>query len=230
LRKKLDDVVSKTDLEKIPADENGIRILDVDGEAIPIGPENEINKLTKALDSFLESIDPLILEKLKNVPGYDKVVADMQTYWTKFHGGKFQLEYAAKLIDDGKQIKLEVSNLSDDIKRIDDGLGGVKKLELKNWNNFYPETIKNQFVKDLQKMKELGDIQWIFNRTSTMGDMQVLKSNVIKSLRKADGTPINELKDVSLIQAKKIFKDDLMNQNNYVNRILVNLEKDNIFN
>jgi len=44
----------------------------------------------------------------------------MQTYWTKFRGGKFQLEYAAKLIDDGKQIKLEVNNLSDNIKRIYD--------------------------------------------------------------------------------------------------------------
>lgn len=45
MRKKLDDVVSKTDLDKIPADENGIRILEVDGEAIPIGPENKIDEL-----------------------------------------------------------------------------------------------------------------------------------------------------------------------------------------
>lgn len=104
----------------------------------------------------------------------------------------------AKLIDDGAKIKFEVNNLSDNIRRIYDievekivsGQLVFKKLELKNWSGFYPETIKTQFIKDLQKMNDLGDIQWIFNKTNGMGDMQVLKNNVIKSLKKADGTPI----------------------------------------
>lgn len=122
----------------------------------------------------------------------------------KFKGGKFQLEYAAKLIDDGAKIKFEVSNLSDDLKRIYDI--EVKKivdkqlitknLELKNWGNFYPETIKNQFVKDLQKMNELGDIQWIFNKTKGIDNIQTLKTNVLNSLKKADGTPIEKLKNI----------------------------------
>ena len=33
-------------------------------------------------------------------------------------------------------------------------------------SHFYPETIKSQFLKDLQKMKNLGDIQWIFAKTA----------------------------------------------------------------
>ncbi|MFK8299068.1 hypothetical protein ACI76O_11860 [Capnocytophaga cynodegmi] len=121
---------------------------------------------------------------------------------------KFQLEYATKLLDEGANIRFEVNNLSDDIKRIYDievkkrvnGRTEITNLELKSWGNFYPETIKNQFVKDLQKMKELGNIQWIFNKTNNISDISVLKTNVIKALKKADGTPIEEI--------QKLFEND----------------------
>lgn len=107
----------------------------------------------------IETIDPQILERLKNTPGFDKVVEDMAQHWTKFRGERFQLKYATKLIDEGVSLKIEVSNLSDNLKRIYDievkkivdGRLITKKIELKNWNDFYPETIKNQFIKDLQK-------------------------------------------------------------------------------
>lgn len=144
------------------------------------------------------------MERLKNTPGFDKVVEDMAQHWTKFRGGKFQLKYATKLIDEGVSIKFEVSNLSDNLKRIYDievkkivdGRLITKNLELKNWNDFYPETIKNQLIKDLQKMKDLGDIQWIFNKTNGIGDMQILKNKILKSLKKADGTPIEEMREL----------------------------------
>ncbi|GET46193.1 hypothetical protein [Capnocytophaga felis] len=207
LKKKLDEL-SQKDLENLISDQNGIKIIEVDGNLIPVGNEENINKIIVATDNFLNSIDKKTLEKLKNVPGFDKVITDMAQHWKKFKGGKFQLEYATKLLEEGASIRFEVSNLSDDIKRIYDieikkrvnGRTEITNLELKNWSNFYPETIKNQFVKDLQKMGELGNIQWIFNKTNNISDISVLKTNVIKALKKADGTPIEEI--------SKLFKND----------------------
>ena len=156
--------------------------------------------LTK-ITQILTSTDSEILEKLLNAQGFDKVLADMAQYWTKFQGGEFQIAYAKKLIAEGKIISFEVSNLSDDLHRVYDikveyfikGELKTKLLELKNWNRFYPETIKNQFLKDLQNMKDLGDIQWIFAKTNNISDLQTLKAKVIEALKTADGKPIEEL-------------------------------------
>lgn len=197
-------------------------------------------KILNAIGDLFAKIDPKLLEKLVDVPGFDKVLEDMAIHWTKFKGGKFQLEYAAKLIDDGAKIKFEVSDLSDDLKRIydievkkivDEQLI-TKNLELKNWGHFYPETIKNQLVKDLQKMNELGDIQWIFNKTKGIDNIQTLKTNVLNSLKKADGTPIEEVKklfDEEDIFSKKISKLFGLDINNS-KELIQALEKDNIFN
>ena len=156
--------------------------------------------LTK-ITQILTSTDSEILEKLLNAQGFDKVLADMAQYWTKFQGGEFQIAYAKRLIAEGKIISFEVSNLSDDLHRIYDikveyfikGELKTKLLELKNWNRFYPETIKNQFLKDLQNMNDLGDIQWIFAKTNNISDLQTLKAKVIAALKTADGKPIEEL-------------------------------------
>ena len=150
---------------------------------------------------FLFKIDFNILEKLCKAKGFDKVLSDMALHWKKFRGGKFQIEYAKKLLTEGKIISFEVSNLSDDLHRIYDikveyfikGELKTKLLELKNWNHFYPETIKNQFLKDLQNMNDLGDIQWIFAKTDNIRDLDVLKSKVLQALKAADGKPIKEL-------------------------------------
>ena len=150
---------------------------------------------------FLSKIDFNILEKLCKAKGFDKVLSDMALHWKKFRGGKFQIEYAKKLLTEGKIISFEVSSLSDDLHRIYDikveyfikGELKTKLLELKNWNHFYPETIKNQFLKDLQNMNDLGDIQWIFAKTDNIRDLDVLKSKVLQALKAADGKPIKEL-------------------------------------
>ena len=156
--------------------------------------------LTK-ITQILTSTDSEILEKLLNAQGFDKVLADMAQYWTKFQGGEFQIAYAKRLIAEGKIISFEVSNLSDDLHRIYDievvtfkeGRKIIKLLELKNWNRFYPETIKNQFLKDLQMMDDLGNVQWIFAKTNNISDLQILKTKVIEALKTADGKPIEEL-------------------------------------
>ena len=150
---------------------------------------------------FLSNIDFNILEKLCKAKGFDKVLSDMALHWKKFRGGKFQIEYAKKLLTEGRIISFEVSDLSDDLHRIYDikveyfikGELKTKLLELKNWSHFYPETIKSQFLKDLQKMKNLGDIQWIFAKTDNIRDLDTLKSKVLQALKTADGKPIKEL-------------------------------------
>ena len=80
-------------------------------------------------------------------------------------------------------------------------------MELKNWDRFYPETIKNQFLKDLQNMNDLGDIQWIFAKTNNVSDLQTLKAKVIAALKTADGKPIEELE--KLFEENKAFKEKI---------------------
>ena len=170
--------------------------------------------LTK-ITQILTTTDSEILEKLLNAQGFDKVLADMAQYWTKFQGGEFQIAYAKKLIAEGKTITFEVSDRSNDLTRIYDiviesfenGELMIKQLELKNWNYFYPETIKNQFLKDLQKMDKLGDIQWIFAKTNNISDLQTLKAKVIEALKTADGKPIEELE--KLFEENKAFKEKI---------------------
>lgn len=196
-------------------------------------------KLGKAIESFLKTIDVKILDKLADAPGFGRVISDMGEWWTKFHGGKFALEYASKQIKKGKVLKFEVSNLSDDLKRIYDiviedvlpnGNKITKNLELKNWNKFFPDSIKKQFTKDLQKMDELGDIQWIFNKKGVNSTISELKENVIKSLKKADGSPIDELNVVKFEQVKKLFPtDNSIKPFNFKQKLIEKLQDDTIF-
>ena len=163
----------------------------------------------------------------------------MATYSKKFAGGKFQLEYAEKLLDQGKVLKFEVSNLSNNLTRIydiqieffEEGKKFIKNLELKNWGKFYPETIKNQFLKDLQKMNNLGDIQWIFRKTANIADMTTLKNGVLQALKKADGKPIEELerlfKNEDIVKKlKNIFGEGIKTSKDILNK----LNDDKIFN
>ena len=150
-----------------------------------------------------------------------------------------RLEYAAKFLDKGNILKFEVSNLSNNLTRIYDiqveffekGQRFIKNLELKNWGKFYPEAIKNQFIKDLQKMDNLGDIQWIFRKTANIADMTTLKNGVLQALKKADGKPIEELErlfDNRTIVKKlqTIFGKEVKTLNDLLNK----LNDDKIFN
>lgn len=79
-------------------------------------------------------------------------------------------------------------------------------------------------------MEDVGNIQWIFHKTGNTTDLKSLKENVIKALRKADGSPTEELKNVTFTKAKQLFPDRLMTEDNYLERIINNLEKDEVFN
>jgi len=127
----------------------------------------------------------------------------MSQQWSKFHGGKFVVDYASERVGKGKTIKFEVETL-DRVRRYDiqfeeflpDGTPLIQNLELKNWTGFWGESIKSQFTKDLGKMNDLGDTRWIFNKKGVNQSMDELRENVIKNLKKADGSPIDELSEL----------------------------------
>jgi hypothetical protein len=191
--------------------------------------------IRKAIEEFLQVLDPKILDKLADAPGFKKVIEEMSQNWRKFRGGKFVLEYASKAVANGKILRFEVSNLFDDIKRIYDieiqiTKDVFRKLELKNWSKFYPDTIKSQFVKDLQKMENIGDIQWIFNKAGVNTDMAGLKANVLEALKKPDGTPIEELDIIEVEQVQKIFPNlQNVDKTNKSIKLLEGLSDDNNF-
>lgn len=157
------------------------------------------------------------------------------------HWGKFQLEYAARLLEKGKKIEFEVNNPSDNLKRIYDivieGEEGVARmivqnLELKNWKQLYSETIKKQFIqKDLIKMKELGEIQWVFKKTSANAfTPESLRKEIIETLKKTDmKEELRKLFDEEDVFAKKtsdIFKSTIKDADTLIKAI----ENEKIFN
>lgn len=89
--------------------------------------------------------------------------------------------------------------------------------------------MKKQFIKDIQNIEKLDELKWVFNTTSGINKNN-LKEKIINTLKKADGKPIEELKGIDFEKAKKLFNDDLMTEQNYINRILKNLEDDKVFN
>ena len=174
------------------------------------------------------------------MPGFDKVLEDMATYGKKFAGGKFQLEYFAKIIDNLKgSLRFEVPYTikigGQEVARTYDAIveyaGKTTKNEMKNWAKWYPSTIKNQFIKDLQNIKNLDELKWVFNTTSGVTKAN-LKSKIISTLRKADEKPIEELGNISLDQVKKLFKNEakVINKGNRIEFLLKKLEDDKVFN
>ena len=164
----------------------------------------------------------------------------MATYSKKFAGGKFQLEYFAKRIDNLKgSLRFEVPQsiidaTGKEVARVYDAIveygGKITKYEMKNWAKWYPSTIKNQFIKDLQNIKNLDELKWVFNTTSGVTKAN-LKSKIISTLRKADGKPIEELerlfKDEDIVKKlKNIFGEDIKTSKDILNK----LNDDKIFN
>ncbi|WP_455592190.1 hypothetical protein [Bacteroides sp.] len=198
-------------------------------------------RIPDRIEDLFKGISPETLNKMINVPGFDKVLDDMAQHWGKFYGGKFQIEYAARLLEQGKKIRFEVNNLSDNLKRIYDividGEQGVTRmlvqnLELKNWKQLYSETIKKQFIqKDLVKMKELGEIQWVFKKTAENAfTPESLRKEIIETLKKVDmKEELSKLFDEEDIFKKKIsatFKAEIEDVDDLIDAI----EKPDIFN
>ncbi|MFK8299070.1 hypothetical protein ACI76O_11870, partial [Capnocytophaga cynodegmi] len=196
-------------------------------------------EILKSIEDLFAKIDPKILDKLVEVPGFDKVITDMAQHWKKFRGGKFQLEYFSKKIENlqGK-LRFEAPQTlvidGKEVARIYDATienaGEITKYELKNWAGWYPSSIKNQFIKDIQSIEKLDELKWVFNTTSGVNKTN-LKEKIISTLKKADGTPIEELNrlfdEESIVKKlKKTFGDEIETPNDLIKK----LDDEKIFN
>lgn len=103
--------------------------------------------------------------------------------------------------------------------------------EIKNWSQWYPETIWKQFIRDIQAIQNLEELKWVFHKT-TGGDKENLKERILSTLKKADGTPVDEINlicdtPISLNKIRKTFGDDNIED---AQSLLRKLENDKIFN
>lgn len=197
-------------------------------------------KVFHAVEDFLRTIEPKTLDALADAPGFDVAIKEMSSHWNKFRGGKFVMEYASERVGKGKTLKFEVKTLEQGrFRRYDigfeeflpDGTPLLQKLELKNWVGFWGDSIKKQFVYDLGNMNELGDVKWIFSKKGVNQSMDELRANVIKNLKKADGSPIDELNNISLEKVKIIVGEvfDDIDEANKIERLIEGLNNPVIF-
>lgn len=151
---------------------------------------------------------------------------------------KFQLEYFSKKIENlqGK-LRFEAPQTlvidGKEVARIYDATienaGEITKYELKNWAGWYPSSIKSQFIKDIQSIEKLDELKWVFNTTSGVNKTN-LKEKIISTLKKADGTLIEEIQklfknDKSLNRIQQVFGKDI----NSPSDLLEKLNNDKIF-
>ena len=153
-------------------------------------------KARAAVESFIKSMSDDVFEALcsDKCKGLQKVLNDMASQGTKFIGGKFQLEYAAKLIKEGFEVELEVVtdaiiNGTKKIRRVDIVCKGetfhIKEIELKNWSKMYSSSFVKQFVEfDLVTMTKGKPKIWVFNKTKGIQDVKTLQNMVLKELKK----------------------------------------------
>lgn len=170
-RKKVDDTLKKTKLEDLPQDEHGIRILEVDGEVIPIGPEAKIDEILAKTGGFPKYSD----EILETWAKFSDNVADVADAgiknWKTFQnsvGKELRIKYPNNKI--GDQITLDVHYIdelgkSKTVTIIPDNLiqfevNGIKKYKVidvktsvqKDLSSVHVQPIKNLYIKFWMEM------------------------------------------------------------------------------
>ena len=183
------------------------------------------------------------LHRLKNIPGIEKILLDLSidpaTGWKKFVGSKFVVDYVSKKGDDfiskinnfelGNEILIDGATKARVYDMVADGV----RYEFKNWNGFYPSTIKTQFIRDLTNpvVSNIDQIKWVFNKTDNISDLGTLKGKVLSALKKVDGSPIDELSQLPLDKVKQLLGNDfgVITEANKAQKLLSALGKDEFF-
>ena len=115
LEKKL-NALTEAELDKLPRDENGIRLVEIDGEVIPIGPEGKIDELIgKVYNSTKELFEDISKNrsKIREVLNTDAGKAYAKKYFDKFEKGNFEKWYenTFKKYDLGEPLNFEVHHV-----------------------------------------------------------------------------------------------------------------------
>jgi hypothetical protein len=173
----------------------------------------------------------------------DDVLFEMAQHRNKFKGGKFVMKYCDDKGDDfikgirrfESPVELDLGDGVTKIRKYDIVLKeGDIKLEFKDWSawqSWSNASFRKQFIPDIAdtKFTQFGQKKYIFAANNNI-NKNTLKDYVVSSLKKADGSPIEELKTITVQQAQRLFNDKLMDESNYLRRIITHLEDDHVFN
>ena len=182
------------------------------------------------------------LKKLEDIDGLDKVLISLSGFENQVQGARFVIKYADQLYDQAGIIvkKFEANNFNTSGLRLYDiviSKNGVDiSMELKHWQNWRATDFRNQFFKDLQNMTSLGEIQWKFQRTGLVGNLEDLKLNVFNSLatRNPNGIwqPRGDFKDLvagNLAKFKILFGNGIKDASDVMIIMNNNIEFQKIF-
>jgi len=176
-------------------------------DSVPITPE----QLEKIIDnSSINTLKNLIpkLHRLKDIEGLDKVIKDLAQHWKTLKGAKFVVDYCIQKGDNfiaeirkfEDVVEITLSDGGTKLRRYDIALKDGTKLEFKDWSkwtNWSNSSFRNQFIPDIADLNftKLGQKKYIF-KANTNINASNLKQNVINSLKKADGSPVDALDDL----------------------------------
>lgn len=234
--------LSVAEFDKITKAFDGVfkKFVDIpDAQIILQRIENLISRI--GVENFSDFL--LKLDKLKDIPGIEKVLKDLTVDpngWSIYVGAKFVVDYVSKKGDDfiTKITRFEEATdiIVDGVSRgrVYDMVADGIRYEFKNWNGFWPTSFKKQFLGDLanESFESLGQFKWIFNKTGEINNIETLQKKVLAALRKSDGkTPIDELSQLSLTRIRKLVGDDFgtITQANRTQKILEALEDSTFF-
>ena len=152
------DKLKQADIEKLPVDENGIRIADIDGEAIPIGNKNALEKIEgKGVKIFSENLNTTIsnLKKkakyvLEGTGEYEKVRGHHPLAKKAFEGIE-EYDYRKAFSVSPKELD-KVSNITNLHPKI---TGQQSKLYTE-WRRANPNKVLGWVVKALEELKDKG--------------------------------------------------------------------------
>ena len=152
------DKLKQADIEKLPVDENGLRIADIDGEAIPIGNKNALEKIEgKGVKIFSENLNTTIsnLKKkakyvLEGTGEYEKVRGHHPLAKKAFEGIE-EYDYRKAFSVSPKELD-KVSNITNLHPKI---TGQQSKLYTE-WRRANPNKVLGWVVKALEELKDKG--------------------------------------------------------------------------
>ena len=215
---------ASTELKKIMSDDDLAEIIDVNKESL--GAARPLAELLDDLKHFENYVGAenshLIISALKS-----------NSFFYKNIGAAWTIHYMRNNADEFTNATLIFEEAVNGGERYIDlvkKVGNRKTLyEFKSVQTIPPGRFIEQFTADLANsdVTDLGQLRWVFEQSKIAGqDLKTALLNELKSTKGREG-----LMGVGATKAKQLFPlDELMDDNNFVERIISNMSKDEYFN
>ena len=138
-----------------------------------IEEHNGYERDARTSGGFLEDLDVKLLDKLADIPGFNKVLTEMAQSWKKFHGSKFMFKhlegkgedfitkiqkFEAKVIDE--------ANFAADVKMLDGSF-----LEYKSWKKSTFSLLGGQqSLKQMKNYIKSGKFEYVIDKAKLLKD------------------------------------------------------------